>query len=75
MNYENFKIKFDQYLEKELNENETKEFELHLGSCMSCKKELMGLNKCIRIMNKLYKDEDPPETIRKIVYDRLKQCK
>jgi anti-sigma factor RsiW len=70
MNCEEFKIVIDEYLDGELKEIDSSEFEQHLESCQRCRKELMSFEKCIRLMRKFFYDENPPATIRKKVFEK-----
>lgn len=70
MNCEEFKKGIDEYLDGELKEKESSEFERHLESCQRCRKELMSFEKCIRLMRTFFHDETPPAAIRKKVFER-----
>ncbi len=70
MKCDEFKESIDIYLESELNNEDTRNFENHLGDCEQCARELQSLEKCARLFRKIVKDEDPPEVIRKAVFDK-----
>jgi hypothetical protein len=74
MNCDAFRKSIDSYLDAELNTQKSSEFEKHLESCQRCGTELMSFEKCIRLMRKFSKDEDPPGSIRKNVFEKLGCC-
>ena len=70
MNCKEFMQNLDSYLEGELHASDIPNFELHFQSCETCKKELMSYEKCIRLMGKFFKDKNPPDSLRKNVFEK-----
>lgn len=70
MNCTEFMKSLDSYLEDELPDSAVPNFEQHMRSCNNCRKELMSYEKCIRLMNKFFKDKNPPESLRKNVFEK-----
>ena len=70
MNCEEFKKLIDTYLEKDLAKEISEKFEQHFSCCTKCCNELKSIDKCINIMQKMYKEADPPDTIRKNVFNK-----
>ncbi len=71
MKCEQFKKNIDTYLEGELGDKESLEFEDHLTTCQQCQMELMSMDRCIKLMQKVMRDADPPDSIRKGVFKKL----
>ena len=70
MNCEEFEQLMTAYLEAELPKGSRKSFEQHIASCGRCQAEMSTYENCTRIFQKFVKDEDPPEALRKAVFDR-----
>jgi anti-sigma factor RsiW len=70
MNCEEFRKAIDGYLDGELTEKESSEFEQHLEYCQRCRMELMSFEKCIGLMRNFFHDENPPAAIRKKVFEK-----
>lgn len=70
MNCEEFKKNIDSYIDQELSKKESNAFEQHLKNCERCKLELMSYEKCKRLIQKFFKDKNPPPTIRKKVFEK-----
>lgn len=58
------------YLEGELPADKRNSFEQHIESCEMCQAEMSTYENCARIFQKFAKDEDPPEALRKAVFER-----
>lgn len=74
MNCEEFNKVIDTYLDNELNENQLREFEKHFQSCQRCRMELMSFEKCKRLMQKIFAEENPPVGIRKKIFKETGCC-
>jgi anti-sigma factor RsiW len=74
MNCEEFNKLIDTYLDEELNENESSEFEKHLESCQRCQMEVMSFEKCKRLIRKIFTEENPPASIRKKIFKKTGCC-
>ena len=70
MNCKELMQSLDSYLEGEMQASDLPNFEQHIESCEKCKKELMSYEKCIRLMGKFFKDKNPPESLRKNVFEK-----
>jgi len=70
MNCEEFNKLIDTYLDNDLNDEKSEEFEQHLSSCQQCCRELKSVNKCIDVMRKMYKEAEPPGSIRENVFKK-----
>jgi anti-sigma factor (TIGR02949 family) len=75
MNCIEFKATINSFLDSELNDKETAEFEMHFTSCNKCHMELESLDKCSKVLRRLLKAEKPPETLRDKVFRELEQDK
>lgn len=60
----------DAYLERELSDNESIEFENHLQSCRNCKIEMESIKKGIYIMKNIFSDKKPPSEIKKMIFEK-----
>ncbi len=74
MNCKEFKQSIETYLDGELNEQALSAFEQHLDSCQTCRMELMSFDKCIDLMRTVMEDVNPPDTIRKGIFEKLGCC-
>jgi anti-sigma factor RsiW len=72
MRCQDIKDRADAYLEKELREDESIEFEDHLRACRNCQMEMQSIIKCIDMMKNVFSDKKPPSEIKKMV--REKAC-
>ncbi|MEE8578069.1 MAG: zf-HC2 domain-containing protein [candidate division Zixibacteria bacterium] len=70
MNCKEFLENIDTYLEDDLEPALREGFEQHIASCDSCQSELMSYDKCAQIFRKLMSDEDPPDSLRKAVFEK-----
>jgi anti-sigma factor (TIGR02949 family) len=75
MNCNEFKATIDSFLDGELDDKETAEFEIHFTSCKNCHMELESLDKCSKVLRRLFKAENPPQTIQDKVFRELEQGK
>jgi anti-sigma factor RsiW len=58
------------YLEGELPPEKRSSFERHIERCEQCQLEMSSYENCTRIFQKFVKDEDPPEALRKAVFEK-----
>lgn len=58
------------YLEGELPMEKHRFFEQHIESCERCQTEMSAYENCTRIFRRFVKDEDPPEALRKAVFEK-----
>jgi anti-sigma factor RsiW len=70
MTCEEFEELMTAYLEGELPPHKRQIFEEHIGSCKQCQEEMSRYENCTRIFRKFVRDEDPPATLRKAVFER-----
>lgn len=75
MNCREFKENIDSYLDGELDDNKTAEFEIHFTSCQNCHTELESLDKCSKVLRRLLKPENPPQSIQDKVFRELNKNK
>ncbi|UCC78277.1 MAG: zf-HC2 domain-containing protein [Candidatus Zixiibacteriota bacterium] len=75
MNCNEFKSMIDSFLDGELDEKETTEFEIHFTSCNKCHIELESVDKCSKVLRKLLKSENPPQSIKDRVFREFEQDK
>lgn len=62
------------YLDGELPADMQEAFEQHIGACKQCQEEMSRYENCTRIFQKFVTDEDPPEALRKAVFEKCR-CK
>lgn len=60
------------YVDGELPADMKDAFEQHIGSCKRCQEEMSSYENCTRIFQKFVTDEDPPEALRKAVFERCR---
>lgn len=60
------------YLDGELPRELRDSFEQHIHSCKKCQAEMSTYENCTRIFQKFVKDEDPPETLRRAVFEKCR---
>jgi len=65
-----FKSQLDSYLDGELTIDEASKVKLHLKSCKSCCLEYKSYDKSVKVMRKIFDDTDPPDSLRKKVFDK-----
>jgi anti-sigma factor RsiW len=65
-----FAKKIDSYIDGELGQNESSEFEKHFKSCRQCRIDLMSFEKCKSLLSKFSEDKNPPPSIKKIIYEQ-----
>jgi len=70
MNCKEILENIDTYLDDDLEPVAHKSFEHHIASCDRCQSELMSYDKCARIFRKLMSAEDPPESLRKAIFEK-----
>jgi hypothetical protein len=70
MKCEDFEKEIDAYLDGDLSINESKAFKNHIVNCWRCQKELMSVEKCIRLMRKFTISKNPPVSIKKTVFEK-----
>ena len=58
------------YLEDELPEDTRSAFEQHIESCEHCQAEMSSYENCTRIFRRFIEDKDPPEALRKAVFEK-----
>lgn len=58
------------YLEGEIPPGKQSSFERHIESCKRCQEEMSTYEKCSRIFQRFVNDEDPPEALRKAVFEK-----
>ena len=75
MNCSEFKATIGSFLDDELDEKETAEFEIHFTSCRYCHMELESLDKCAKVLRRLLKPENPPQSIQDKVFRELDKDK
>jgi anti-sigma factor RsiW len=75
MNCNEFKATIDSFLDGELDDKEAAEFEIHFTSCNKCRMELESLDKCSKVLRKLLKPENPPQSIQDKVFRELDKDK
>ena len=66
-----FKETIDNFLEGELNPDESQNFEEHLKSCEPCSLELKSIDKCTILIQKIFDDSEPPESIKNNILKKL----
>lgn len=71
MNCAEFNAIIDSFLDKEMDDNEVAEFELHFTSCEKCRNELESFDKCSRILRYVLRDVNPPISIKDIVFRKI----
>jgi anti-sigma factor RsiW len=71
MNCNEFKSNIDLFIDGELDDKETAEFEIHFTSCKDCHMELESLEKCSKVLRGLLKAENPPQSIKNNVFREL----
>lgn len=60
------------YLDGELPDDRRDSFEQHIGSCTRCQAEMSNYENCTRLFQRFVKDEDPPEALRKAVFEKCR---
>ena len=70
MKCEFFAKNIDSYIDGELDQNESSEFEKHFESCRRCRMDLMSFEKCKSLLRKFSRDKNPPSSIKKYVYEQ-----
>jgi len=75
MNCHEFRAAIGSFLDGELDDKATAEFEIHFTSCNKCHMELQSLDKCSKVLRRLLKDENPPNTIKDKVFRELDKDK
>lgn len=68
MNCDQFKKQIDSFLDGELTINESLHMKKHLSSCRNCCLEFRSYDKSVKLMRKIFNDTDPPDRIRKKVF-------
>jgi len=58
------------YLGDELPPDKRRDFEQHIESCERCQSEMASYENCTKIFQKFVQDEDPPQALRKAVFDK-----
>lgn len=71
MNCAEFNAIIDSFLDKEMDDSEVAEFELHFTSCEKCRNELESFDKCSRILRYVLRDVNPPVSIKDIVFRKI----
>jgi anti-sigma factor RsiW len=71
MNCNDFNAIIDSFLDKELNDREVAEFELHFTSCEKCRNELESFEKTSQILRYVLRDVNPPISIKDIVFRKI----
>lgn len=71
MNCREFKESIGSFLDGELDDKETAEFEIHFTSCQKCHMELESLKKCSNVLRELLKDKVPPKSIQNKVFREI----
>jgi anti-sigma factor RsiW len=71
MNCAEFNAIIDSFLDKEMDDNEVAEFELHFTSCEKCRNELESVEKTSQILRHVLKDVNPPISIKDIVFRKI----
>jgi anti-sigma factor RsiW len=64
-----FKSRIDSFLDGELTLKELSLVKQHMKSCRSCCLEFRSYDKSVRIMRKIFDDTDPPDSLRKRVFE------
>lgn len=75
MNCNEFRATIGSFLDGELDDKASAEFEIHFTSCDKCRMELESLDKCSKVLRRLLKAENPPQTIKDKVFRELDQDK
>jgi anti-sigma factor RsiW len=75
MNCNEFRAIIDSFLDGELDDSETAEFEIHFTSCNECHLELESVNKCSNVLRRILKSEIPPQSIKDKVFRDFEQDK
>ena len=70
MNCQEFRKNIDCYLDEDLGKKISLEFKQHLLSCRQCDIELKSFEKCKRLMGKMFTEKDPPQSIKKAVFEK-----
>ncbi len=65
-----FKNQIDGFLDGELTINESSNIKQHLKSCLNCCMEFKSYDKSVRLMRKIFNDTDPPDSLRKKVFEK-----
>jgi anti-sigma factor RsiW len=71
MNCIEFRANIDSYLDNDLDDTKTAEFEIHFTACDKCRLELESLDKCSKVLRTILKAETPPHTIKDKVFREL----
>lgn len=71
MNCAEFNAIIDSFLDKELDDRDVAEFELHFTSCESCRNELESSEKTTQILRHVLRDVNPPISIKNIVFRKI----
>lgn len=71
MNCVEFNSIIDSFLDKELDDKEVTEFEMHFTSCEKCRNELESFEKTSKILRYVLKDVNPPLSIKDVVFRKL----
>ena len=58
------------YLEGNIPTDKRRLFEEHIESCERCQAEMSAYENCTKIFQRFVKDEDPPEALRKAVFEK-----
>lgn len=70
MNCKEFEELMTAYLDGELPQDMRDSFEQHIKSCDRCQAEMSTYENCKRIFRRFVKEENPPEALRKAVFER-----
>jgi anti-sigma factor (TIGR02949 family) len=70
MTCEDFQSLMTAYLDGELPDDDRESFEHHITSCDRCQAEMSTYQNCTRLFQRFSKDEDPPDALRKSVFER-----
>ena len=70
MNCQEFKTNIESYLDEDLGDKISREFKKHLTSCRKCSIELKSFEKCKQLMGKIFEEKDPPQSIKKAVFEK-----
>lgn len=70
MNCMEFEELMAAYLEGEIPSDKRQALEQHIESCERCQAEMSAYEKCAKIFQRFTKDVDPPEALRKAVFEK-----
>jgi anti-sigma factor (TIGR02949 family) len=65
-----FKSQLDSFLDGELTIDDASQVKQHLKSCPNCCLEFKSYDKSVKLMRKIFDDTDPPDSLRKKVFER-----